>query len=137
MSSQYIFKEKSEKMAAGLKNVLFWRRKLKNLKNRFLCAENRIMDLDSICKEIYTFTCRSSCGAETPVAYIFVKVGNGFKFKDSDLIQAFDKMKWNSPISSADLVVEHDGNMEELFKITEIRGFVDDEGWEVVYKVDD
>lgn len=100
-------------------------------------AENKNMDLNSICKEIYTFTCRSSCGAETPVAYIFVKVGKDFKFKDSDLIQIFDKMKWNSPISTADLVVEHDSAMEELFKVTEIQGFVDDEGREKVYKVDD
>lgn len=92
--------------------------------------------MNSICKEIYTFTCRSCCGAETPVAYVLVKVGKDFTFKDSDLIQVFDKMKWNSPVSTADLVIEHDENMKELFKVSEIRGFVNDEGWEAVYKVD-
>lgn len=95
------------------------------------------MDLDSICKEIYTFTCRASCGTEIPVAYIVVKVGKNFNFNDSELVRAFDKMKWNSPISSADLIVEHDDKMEELFKVQEIQGFVDDEGKATVYKVKD
>lgn len=93
------------------------------------------MDLNSICTEIYNFTCRASCGTELPVAYVVVKVGKKFEFSDSDLIQAFDKKKWNSPISTADLVVEHDDNMKELFKVDEIRGFVDDSGFERIYKV--
>lgn len=95
------------------------------------------MDLNSICKEIYNFTCRATCGAETPVAYVVVKVGPEFKFSDSDLISVFDKMKWNSPISTADLEVVHDDKLKEIFKVSEIQGFVDDEGKEKIYKVDD
>lgn len=94
------------------------------------------MDLNSICKEIYNFVCRATCGAESPVAYVVVKVGAGFSFSDSDLIQAFDKMKWNSPISSADLVVKHDSKMAEIFKVVEIQGFMDDDGKEKIYKVE-
>lgn len=94
------------------------------------------MDVHSICKEIYTFTCRACCGCETPVAYISVKLGPEAKFSDSDLICEFDKMKWNSPISTADLILEHDEKLPEVFKIKEIRGFEDDFGNEKIYKVD-
>lgn len=94
------------------------------------------MDVHSICKEIYTFTCRACCGCETPVAYISVKLGAEFKFSDSDLISEFDKMKWNSPISTADLILEHDEKLPEIFKIKEIRGFEDDSGYEKIYKVE-
>lgn len=99
-------------------------------------AENFNMDLNSICKEIYTFVCRATCGAESPVAYVIVKVGPEFSFKDSDLIQVFDKMKWNSPISSADLVIEHDSGLQKIFKVAEIQGFIDDDGHEKIYKVE-
>ncbi len=99
-------------------------------------AENFIMNVHSICEDIYTFTCRACCGCETPVAYIVVKLGPEFKFSDSDLICEFDKMKWNSPISTADLLLEHDEKMSEVFKIKEIRGFEDDSGYEKIYRVE-
>ena len=94
------------------------------------------MNVHSICKEIYTFTCRACCGCEIPVAYIVVRLGSEFKFNDSDLISEFDKMKWNSPISTADLILEHDEKLPEIFKIKEIRGFEDDLGNEKIYKVE-
>ena len=94
------------------------------------------MNVHSICEDIYTFTCRACCGCETPVAYIVVKLGPEFKFSDSDLICEFDKMKWNSPISTADLLLEHDEKMSEVFKIKEIRGFEDDSGYEKIYRVE-
>lgn len=93
------------------------------------------MNLDDICKEIFNETLDIASRTETPVAYVCVKVGKDFCFNDADLLEAFKKIKWDSPVSTADLVLEHDEKLSRVYKIHEIRCFIDDMGREQVFSL--
>lgn len=93
------------------------------------------MNLDSICNDIFKETLEIASRTETPIAYVCVKVGKDFCFNDADLLEAFRKIKWDSPVSSADLVLEHDENLTSIYKIFEIRCFIDDMGREQIFRL--
>jgi hypothetical protein len=65
---------------------------------------------------------------KSPIAYINVRVGKKFAFSDAEFLALFNKTKWDTVISTADLVIVHDDSLSAALKIEEISDFFDEDG---------
>ncbi len=95
-------------------------------------------DIDLICRNIYhaawIATVRGFSGA--PVAYIHLKTGKNSSVDKKELTKAFDKVKWDTPLSTADLSFEEDSSVsEDILIVEDIEEFQDDEGNAAKFKV--
>ncbi len=99
-----------------------------------------MVDLSLICRKIYNgaYLVAGKNFDGSPVAYIHIKAGSKLPFSTADLIKVFDKLKWDTPLSTADLEVTSDDNVpdNELI-ITGVEKFIDDSGKAAVYPVSD
>lgn len=95
------------------------------------------MDLKNIYKHIF-FTVISSIGeVKSPIAYINIKLGNKCTFSQEEIVNTFNELKWDSPISSADLNIENDDSLNCILKVEEISDFFDEDGNCDIFKVDE
>jgi len=83
------------------------------------------MDLKNICIEIFSKIYNSSKEKAAPVAEVTLRVGKDWNFSDYEMTECFNKEKWNSSLSNADLTIVHDENLDCLYKIEKISEFVD------------
>lgn len=86
------------------------------------------MNLKNICQHIYYAAISATSGFISPIAYIKVRIGKRFTFTEDELLEEFDKSKWNTVISTADLSITKDDNLDCVLKIDEITDFFDDDG---------
>lgn len=88
------------------------------------------MDVSLICKKIYkaVYIVVLTEGSLAPVAYIHVTAGkNAVEYKEA-MQKEFDRLKWNTTLSSADLEIKIDDSlMDDTVKIDYVEEFFDDE----------
>lgn len=97
-----------------------------------------MVDLSLICRKIYNaaYLVAGKKLGGSPVAYIHVKAGLKLPFSVTDLSKVFDKLKWDTPLSTADLnVVCDEGVADNELNITGVEEFFDDSGKADVYPV--
>lgn len=63
------------------------------------------MGVDEVIKSIYELMIPFSTAELPPVAYVSIEVGHEFPFSDEELTDSFNKIKWDSPLSSAELLI--------------------------------
>ncbi len=86
------------------------------------------MEIKTVCQDIYDSVIKSAEKIQAPVAYITLNISKDFPFTNEQIIQEFDKFKWNTGLSTADLIVEIDASLESnSYKVIEIQQFKDDE----------
>ncbi|WP_407426275.1 hypothetical protein [Treponema sp.] len=83
------------------------------------------MDLESVCKDLIVTLCDMTKNDDAPVADVTLKVGKSWAFSDFETCECFNKEKWNSPVSNADLTIVHDDSLNELYRVEKISGFED------------
>ena len=86
------------------------------------------MDLKTVCAHIYYAVVNAIGECKSPIAYINVRVGEKFAFSDAEFLALFNKTKWDTVISTADLVIVHDDSLSAALKIEEISDFFDEDG---------
>ena len=86
------------------------------------------MDLKTVCAHIYYAVVNAIGECKSPIAYINVRVGKKFAFSDAEFLALFNKTKWDTVISTADLVIVHDDSVSAALKIEEISDFFDEDG---------
>lgn len=86
------------------------------------------MDLKTVCAHIYYAVVNAIGECKSPIAYINVRVGKKFAFSDAEFLALFNKTKWDTVISTADLVIVHDDSLSAALKIEEISDFFDEDG---------
>jgi len=64
------------------------------------------MDIQNICKRIYELVLTYAEKTNAPVAYINVEAGFDFEYEDNALWEAFNKLRWDTELSSAELSIE-------------------------------
>ena len=96
------------------------------------------MDLNLICRHIYYSVISTSKKASAPIAYITLRAGKNFPFTDAEIDEYFNRIKWNTSISTADLVILRDKKLTENYiEVEEIAEFIDDEGNGSSYRPDE
>ncbi len=87
------------------------------------------MDLNHICRIIFDVVCEVTKNFEAPVAYINVTAGKKFGYSDEEFVKCFGTIKWDSPLSSADIVIKHDdAESDFILRIDGISEFMDESG---------
>lgn len=89
-----------------------------------------MFDAGYICKKIYkaVYLVRLMGKSLDPVAYIHIKAGRGSFVEANELYEQFAKIKWNTPLSTADLEISLDESLaENALKIEFVEDFFDDE----------
>ena len=64
------------------------------------------MDIQNICQRIYDVVLSYAEKTNAPVAYINVEVGPDFEYGDNALREEFNKLRWDTELSSAELSIE-------------------------------
>ena len=88
-----------------------------------------MFDAGYICKKIYkaVYLVRLMGKSLDPVAYIHIKAGRGAFVEANELYEQFAKIKWNTPLSTADLEISLDESLaENVLKIEFVEDFFDD-----------
>ncbi|MCR4940366.1 MAG: hypothetical protein K5930_09720 [Treponemataceae bacterium] len=89
------------------------------------------MDIQTICKKIYNLTLGYAGKLNAPVAYINVEVGSNFAYEDNQLWEAFNKIRWDTVLSSAELFIVRktfSGVSDDSLRVVSITVFEDDSG---------
>ena len=87
--------------------------------------ENESMDLETACKKIFDIISEKTKQTDAPVAYVNVRFGKDWRFSDYETTECFNKIKWDSALSTADLNIIHDDECTDLFRVEDISGFED------------
>lgn len=87
------------------------------------------MDINSIYKHIYNVVVSTLPEGSYPLAYINICVGKNFPFSDREIDDEFKKCKWDSDISTADLIIIRSASASDNeLEVTSMNEFVDDSG---------
>ena len=63
------------------------------------------MDLEIICKKIFDFVIPYAEKNESPISYINIELGFSVDISENDLWETFNKMRWDTKLSSAELLL--------------------------------
>ena len=63
------------------------------------------MDLEKICKKIFDFVIPYAEKSESPISYINIELGFSVDISENDLWETFNKMRWDTKLSSAELLL--------------------------------
>lgn len=89
------------------------------------------MTAEEICQKIYEIALPYAEKMSAPVSYINVEAGCNYPVSDDELWNAFNKIKWDTVLSSAELMIIRKpytaGNNKQL-RVVSITPFEDDEG---------
>ena len=77
------------------------------------------MDIQNICKRIYELVLTYAEKMKAPVAYINVEAGSDFEYGDSALWEEFNKIRWDTELSSAELSIERKPSASSKARISE------------------
>lgn len=77
------------------------------------------MDIQNICKRIYELVLTYAEKTKAPVAYINVEAGSDFEYGDSALWEEFNKIRWDTELSSAELSIERKPSASSKAKTSE------------------
>ncbi|MCR5126127.1 MAG: hypothetical protein K6B43_13195 [Treponema sp.] len=93
------------------------------------------MDLKTVCMCICRTAVNTVGECKSPIAYINVRVGKKFSFSDAEFLEAFNSMKWDTAVSTADLGIVHDENLDCAVKVEKVSDFFDEDGKCNVFEV--
>lgn len=63
------------------------------------------MNAEAISEKIYKLMLPFSTEDLPPVAYVSIEVGNDFEISDDEIRASFNKIKWDTALSSAELLI--------------------------------
>lgn len=89
------------------------------------------MDIQNICKRIYELVLDYAEKTNAPVAYVNVEAGFDFEYDDNALWETFNKIRWDTALSSADLMIERKpacGKKDASLRVVSITTFEDESG---------
>ena len=89
------------------------------------------MDIQEICKKIFELALVYAEKVKAPVAYINVETGADFGYNDNALWEAFNKLRWDTALSSAELMIVRkpsSGDFGNSLRVVSITTFEDDSG---------
>lgn len=98
------------------------------------------MDIETVVRKIFEAALPASEGIDAPIAYVNVVAGADILFDDRELWDAFNKIKWDSAISSAELRITRmgptgiDGNDKKL-AVVSISEFEDETGLNRIHNI--
>lgn len=98
------------------------------------------MTAEEICRKIYDIALPYAQKMSAPVSYINVQAGCNYPVSDDELWNAFNKIKWDTVLSSAELMIIRKpytaGNNKQL-RVVSITPFEDDENVTTAVSVKD
>lgn len=89
------------------------------------------MTAEEICQKIFDIALPYAEKMSAPVSYINVEAGCNVPVSDDDLWEAFNKLKWDTVLSSAELMIirkPYSPGTEKSLRVVSITPFEDDEG---------
>lgn len=89
------------------------------------------MTAEEICQKIYEIALPYAEKMSAPVSYINVEAGCNYPVSDDELWNAFNKIKWDTVLSSAELMIirkPYTAGNNKQFRVVSITPFEDDEG---------
>ena len=87
------------------------------------------MNASDIAKSIYNLVLSFDQQDCPPIAYINVSVGQNCLISDEELYEAFNKQKWNTALSCAELNIERSADTaDDNLIVTGIEDFEDENG---------
>lgn len=92
-----------------------------------------MFDAEDICKRIFkaVYIARMMRESLEPVAYIHIRAGKTVFAGADEICEGFAKLKWDSPLSTADLEISFDGALpDNALEIDSVENFFDDEKWD-------
>ena len=63
------------------------------------------MDINQICKKIFDFVLPYTEKSQSPIAYVNIEIGFTVDISENDLWACFNKITWDTPLSSAELFI--------------------------------
>lgn len=88
------------------------------------------MTAEEICHKIYDIALPYAQKMSAPVSYINVQAGCNYPVSDDELWNAFNKIKWDTVLSSAELMIirkPYAAGTEKTLRVVSITPFEDDE----------
>lgn len=98
------------------------------------------MTAEEICKKIFDIALPYAQKMSAPVSYINVEAGCNVPVSDEELWDAFNKIKWDTALSSAELMIirkPYSRGTGNNLRVTSIIPFEDDEGGSAPQPVSD
>ncbi|MCR4712951.1 MAG: hypothetical protein K5751_01065 [Treponemataceae bacterium] len=89
------------------------------------------MDIQNICTRVYELVLAYAEKNKAPIAYVNVEAGFDFEYDDSVLWETFNKIRWDTVLSSAELMISRkrsDGTKDESLRVVSISTFEEDNG---------
>lgn len=89
------------------------------------------MTAEEICQKIFDIALPYAQKMSAPISYINVEAGCNIPVSDEELWEAFNKLKWDTVLSSAELMIIRkpwSAGTEKKLRVVSITPFEDDEG---------
>lgn len=90
------------------------------------------MTAQEICQKIFDIALPYAQGMSAPVSYINVEAGCNYPIGDDELWETFNKIKWDTVLSSAELMIirkPYSAGTEKNLRVVSITPFEDDESF--------
>lgn len=95
------------------------------------------MDCQNLCKSLIEAALPVAKSIAAPIAYLEISVSADLKDNIDSLIECFKKSKWDTELSSADLIVHEDvGLPDSIIKLVQLVEFEDDSRRSSVHQMD-
>lgn len=94
-------------------------------------AYSEFMDIQAVCKQIFELALGYAERTKAPVAYVNVEAGHDFEYDDNSLWETFNKIRWDTALSSAELFIvrkRSKGSVDKSLRVVSITTFEDDSG---------
>lgn len=95
-------------------------------------------DIEEVIRNIFEIILPMANKSEAPISYINIELGFHCEFSESSLIETFNRLKWDSPLSSADLFCSRKPMgmaFDDSIKVISFSEFEDDSGKAPIVKV--
>ena len=89
------------------------------------------MDIKSVCEKIFELTLGYAERTKAPVAYVNVEAGFNCEYDDNSLWETFNKLRWDTVLSSAELFIVRKpfaGSEDKSLRVVSISTFEEDSG---------
>lgn len=63
------------------------------------------MNAEEISEKIFQLMLPFTTEDLPPIAYVSIEIGNDFEISNDEIRNSFDKIKWDTPLSSAELLI--------------------------------
>ena len=95
------------------------------------------MDCQNLCKSLIEAALPVAKSIAAPIAYLEISVSADLKDNIDSLIECFKKSKWDTELSSADLIVHEDvGLPDSTIELVQLVEFEDDSRRSSVHQMD-